>query len=231
MSVYAIGDPHLSLGSSKPMDVFPGWENYIEKLRDGFAKTVSPDDTVVICGDISWGLTLEDALEDFLFLDSLPGKKIILKGNHDYYFQTKKKTEDFFEKNGIKSMKILHNNAFAVENIAVCGTRGWMFEEAKAATDNDKKILLREAGRLRMSIQEAVKTGLEPVVFMHYPPVYAQLSSPELLDVLDEFEIRRVFYGHIHAEACAYARKGYYRGVDYTLVSCDYLNFVPILVE
>ena len=183
MSLFAIADLHLSLGVDKPMDVFPGWAGYVEKLEKNWRENVRPEDTVVVAGDISWGLDISEAKEDFAFLDRLPGTKILLKGNHDLWFSTKTKVEKFFAENGFSTLKILFNNAYEYGDCAICGTRGWMNDPI------EKKVLLRECGRLRMSLEEGKKFGKEPLVFLHYPPVFGGGECYEILDVLLEYGI------------------------------------------
>ena len=171
MALFAIADTHLSLSTNKSMNVFTGWDDYVERLEKNWRDLISDNDTVVIAGDISWGMNLKQAKEDFAFLHRLPGKKLILKGNHDYWWTTRRQMDLFFAENGFDSLQIVHNDAVAVEwQYAVCGTRGWFFD---AEEDADKLVLLREAGRLRTSIRAAKETGLQPVVFLHYPPRYA----------------------------------------------------------
>ncbi len=162
------------------MDIFRGWANYTDRITANWNRLVKEDDTVILPGDLSWALKLEDTLADFKYLEGLPGTKIICKGNHDLWWSTKKKIEEFFKKNEIKSVKLLFNNAFLVENIAVCGTRGWFYD----AADTDKKVVLREAGRLETSIKEALKLGSEPIVFLHYPPVYSDMVCEEIFEIL-----------------------------------------------
>ena len=169
MSLFAIGDPHLSLNCNKPMDIFRGWDDYVSRLERNWKKLVLPEDTVVLAGDISWGMTMEEAEADFRFLHELPGTKIILKGNHDYWFGTKTKVENFFTEKGFFTLKILFNNAFEYDGHSLCGTRGWINEQGEAV---DKKVLNREAGRLRLSLEAGKKTGKPPIAFLHYPPVY-----------------------------------------------------------
>ena len=169
MSLFAIGDPHLSLNCDKPMDIFQGWDDYVSRLEQNWKRLVLPEDTVVLAGDISWGMTLEEAEADFRFLHGLPGTKIILKGNRDYWFGTKTKVEEFFTKKDFFSLKVLFNNAYEYDGHALCGTRGWINEQGEAA---DKKVLNREAGRLRISLEAGKKLGKTPIVFLHYPPVY-----------------------------------------------------------
>lgn len=221
MSLYAIADLHLSLGVNKPMDVFAGWENYVQRLTENWQRIVKPEDTVVIAGDISWGLMMEESLSDFAYLQDLNGTKIILKGNHDYWFTTKTKVENFLNEQGFDRIKILFNNAFVYEDYALCGTRGWMNDQ------NDKKILLRECGRLRLSLEAGKKLGKKPVVFLHYPPIYGSGECYEILEILYEYGVEQVYYGHIHGNSAGYAINGERIGIDFRLISCDYLEFCP----
>ncbi len=224
MSLFAIADLHLSLGVDKPMDVFPGWAGYVEKLEKNWRENVRPEDTVVVAGDISWGLDISEAKEDFAFLDRLPGTKILLKGNHDLWFSTKTKVEKFFAENGFSTLKILFNNAYEYGDRAICGTRGWMNDPI------EKKVLLRECGRLRMSLEEGKKFGKEPVVFLHYPPVFGGGECYEILDVLLEYGIKQVYYGHIHGYSSGYAINGIRNGIDFRLISCDFVQFNPVKI-
>ena len=227
--MFAIADTHLSFGTDKPMDVFHGWEEYEKRLAENWRSIVSPDDTVVIAGDISWGMDLAQTLPDFRFLHELPGRKIILKGNHDFWWSTKKRAETCFAENGLDTLSVLFNNAYRVGDIAVCGTRGWL---ADSAGEDDRKVLLREVGRLRMSIDAAADTGGEPVVFLHYPPVNADGTwCPEILETLREAGVRRCYYGHLHGASCKNAVNAESHGIRLQLISCDFLRFVPILVE
>ena len=224
MSLFAIADLHLSLGVDKPMDVFPGWAGYVEKLEKNWRENVRPEDTVVVAGDISWGLDISEAKEDFAFLDRLPGTKILLKGNHDLWFSTKTKVEKFFAENGFSTLKILFNNAYEYGDRAICGTRGWMNDPI------EKKVLLRECGRLRMSLEEGKKFVKEPLVFLHYPPVFGGGECYEILDVLLEYGIKQVYYGHIHGYSSGYAINGIRNGIDFRLISCDFVQFNPVKI-
>ncbi len=229
MSLYCIGDLHLSLGEDKPMDVFAGWNDYVQRLEENWRRLVTDDDTVVIAGDISWAMRLEETLTDFRFIDALPGKKLLLKGNHDYWWTTKKKMDAFLRENRLDSMQILFNNAYAVGDYTVCGTRGWFLEND---TPEDIKVLAREVGRLRLSLGEAEKLGGEPVVFLHYPPYYRGVECAEIMDVLAEHGIGKCYYGHIHGKKnFRLAYEGTYRGVDLRLISCDKVGFMPVLVR
>lgn len=227
MSLYTIGDLHLSFGCNKPMDIFKGWEDYVSRIEKNWQKTVKPEDTVVIVGDISWAMTLEEAYEDFKFIHNLNGTKIILKGNHDFWFVTKTKVDNFLHENGFDTIKMLFNNAYPYENYAIAGTRGWINEQGEKV---EKKILIREAGRLKLSLDDAVKMGKEPIVFLHYPPVYNTSECEEIITVLNEYKIRKCFYGHIHGSGHYYAVDGVYKNVNYRLVSCDYTQFRVVKV-
>lgn len=228
MSIFALGDTHLSFSSDKPMNVFYGWQDYEKRLKKNWKKLVTDNDTVVVAGDISWAMSLEQAREDLSFLDSLPGRKLLMKGNHDYWWATKTKAERFFKENGFDSLKILHNNAYRIGNFAVCGSRGWFFD---ATAENDKKVILREAKRLQMSIDEAKKLGGEIIVFLHYPPLMTTGVCEEIIEVLKQNGIRRCYYAHLHGASCLNAITGIVEGVKYSLISADHLEFCPKLVE
>ncbi len=222
MAIFAIGDLHLSTACNKPMDVFPGWQDYVARITTDWRERVSPEDTVVIAGDISWGMSLEEAKSDFALLESLPGRKILLKGNHDYWWNSRKKMESFFEQNGLSSLTILHNSCVAVEGIALCGTRGWMLEEG---CEHDRTIAAREEGRLRMSLESARVADLPPVAFLHYPPLFADSMSGGMIELLREYGVTRCFYGHLHGQACQMAFQGEYLGIEFHLISADHLKF------
>ena len=220
MSLFAIADLHLSFGVNKPMDVFLGWNDYVSKIKKNWLNQVKQNDTVVIAGDVSWGMDLNQAFKDFAFLNSLPGQKILLKGNHDYYFSTKTKLDKFFYENGFNSLNFLYNNSFECGDFSICGTRGWVNMTDK--NDFDEKILKREAGRLNLSLKSAKKT---PLVFLHYPPLFCKNRSLAILNILNTFKVARVFYGHLHGNACKCAVIGNFEGINYNLISSDYLNF------
>lgn len=229
MSLFVIADLHLSFGANKPMNIFHGWDNYEERLEKNWRSLVTDEDTVVIPGDISWAMKLNECYEDFKFIHNLPGKKLLLKGNHDYWWDTRRKIENYLRENGFDSIEIVFNSAKAVGEYAVCGTRGWFYD---AEADSDKKVLNREVGRLRTSITEALKTGLEPVVFLHYPPVYGDQRCDDILNVLKEYNIKKCYYGHLHGSNVAKkAITGEFEGINFKLISSDYVKFVPILVR
>ena len=227
MALYAIGDLHLSFAKDKPMDVFGNrWENHPEKLKLGFS-SLSEDDTCVICGDLSWGMGLEETREDFQFIDRLPGKKIILKGNHDYWWSTATKAKTFFAANGITTIDILYNNAFEYGEYALCGTRGWFYAEETGGA-HDKKIMLREILRLEASLKAA--GDKKKLVFLHYPPVYQNYRCEEIIELFKKYEVRLCCYGHIHGKSCGGAFRGWYNGTEYKLVSADFVNFTPVKI-
>lgn len=227
MSLFVIGDLHLSLGSNKPMDIFGGWHNYLEKLEENWRRLVSPGDTVVLAGDTSWGMSLGESLKDFQFLESLPGEKLIIKGNHDYWWGSARKMQQFFEENGLDSLKILHNNCAEAEGMILCGTRGWLFESGEAF---DQKIVSREAGRLEASLKASQGMEGERVVFLHYPPLFGDQIIPEFIDHMRDWGVRRCYYGHLHGSACRAAFNGPYLGIDFKLISADGLGFCPLEV-
>lgn len=229
MSLYVIGDLHLTFSDpSKTMEVFPGWENYQERIEKNWLETVKPEDTVVIAGDLSWGMSLQQAEPDFRFINGLPGRKLILKGNHDYWWVTKKKMETFFAENGFDTLNIIHNNHYAYENYGICGTRGWVNGTDGSRDVQDEKVLKREVQRLETSIKSAVEAELEPLVFMHYPPIFASNFNYDILEILYRYNIKECYYGHIHGrsahELCV---KNTYDGVNFHLISGDYIHFMP----
>ena len=229
MSLFAIADLHLSLNGEKPMDVFRGWQDYVQRLEENWRRQVKEGDTVVVAGDISWAMKLEDTLQDLQFLHSLPGEKILLKGNHDYWWSTRSKIDQFLAANGFTDMKVLFNCAYLVEGKALFGTRGWLYN---SETAEDKKIVAREAGRLSMSMAEAKKLGGEMVAFLHYPPVYDDMECREILELLAENQIQHCYFGHIHGQNAAQkALVGEYKGVQMHLISADYVQFCPVKVE
>lgn len=223
MGLYTIGDLHLSLSTNKPMDIFGEvWRGHTEKLKESFSK-LSAEDTIVLCGDSSWGISLEESLEDFRFIDALPGQKIILKGNHDYWWETASKMNAFFAANEIKTIRILHNNCYFYGDYALCGTRGWFKDEETADMAHNRKVLNREAQRLECSLKAA---GDRPILcFLHYPPMYQGYECPEILAVLQKYPVQACYYGHLHGPSHKRAIEGRRFGMDFSLVSADYLRF------
>lgn len=229
MALFVIADLHLSLGSDKPMDVFRGWKDYVPRLEENWRASVAPEDTVVIAGDISWAMKLEDCQRDFAFIHSLPGQKLLMKGNHDYWWNTRSKIDKFLIANGFDTLHILHNCGYRVGNRAVCGTRGWLYN---SETEEDRKIVSREAGRLLASMAEAKALGGQLTAFLHYPPLYGGMECREILDILVDNGVSDCYFGHIHGQYAAQkALAGDYKGVRLHLISCDYVGFKPVKIE
>lgn len=227
MALYAIGDLHLCLGAPKPMDVFGGaWLGYMDKLADGIS-AIGPDDTTVLLGDLSWALDLEQAKEDFAWINKIPGRKIILKGNHDYWWSTASKFYKFCEANGFENMYILNNNSYEYEDWMICGTRGWFFEEERSSA-HDEKVFKRELIRLETSLKAAGDRS--KLVFLHYPPVYKGYICEEIISLLKQYDVRTCFYGHLHGASHGLAIEGPWGGIEYKLVAADRLNFCPYRV-
>lgn len=224
MALYAIGDLHLCLGAPKPMDVFGGaWVGYMEKLREGMG-VIGPEDTTVLLGDLSWALDLQAARADFAWINEIPGRKIILKGNHDYWWSTAAKFQKFCLENQFSNMNILNNNFYEYEGYAICGTRGWYYEE-KRSTEHDEKVFRRELIRLEASLKAAGE--LPKLVFLHYPPRSKGYECPEILELLSRYEVRRCYYGHLHGPSHRLALEGTWDGVEYALLAADFINFRP----
>ena len=226
MSLYVLADLHLCHGNpEKTMSVFPGWQDYQEKIEKNWLENVREEDTVVLPGDISWGMSLAEAAPDFHFIEALPGSKIIIKGNHDYWWTTMKKMEDFLASEGCGSIKILHNNHFRYDKYGICGTRGWVNMPGET---QDEKVLKREVQRLEISIRSALAQELEPIVFLHYPPIFATTFNYDILEILYRYKIKDCYYGHIHGrsahELCI---KNTYDDINFHLIAGDYLQFVP----
>ena len=226
MALFAIADLHLSIGEDKKMDKFRGGEGYEERLKKHWLSIVKPTDTVVLAGDISWAMKLEHTLADFAFLHELPGKKLLMKGNHDYWWCTKKKMDDWLAANCFDDMSILFNNAFPYGEYGICGTRGWSYD----CPADERNVLLREVGRLEASIRAGLDMGLEPLVFLHYPPVYGDYVCEEIMEILQKYGVRKCLYGHLHGTARAKAITGDYNGIHMRLISADHVGFVPQLV-
>lgn len=226
MALYVIGDTHLSLASDKPMDVFGGgWRGYVEKLKQGF-EVVKPEDTVVLCGDLSWGMSLAEAREDFAFLNALPGRKILMKGNHDYWWATVSKMNLFFKENGFETFEILHNNCCFYKDIALCGTRGWFYEVDRG--EQTTKVFNRELIRLEASLKQAGEH--RKFCFLHYPPMYQGYRCEEIIHLLEQYEVERCYYGHLHGGSHRLAILGDVNGVEYHLAAADFLGFRPLKI-
>lgn len=224
MALYGIGDLHLCLGADKPMDIFGGaWVGYLDKLKDGVS-VIGEEDTTVLLGDLSWALDLESASDDFSWIDQIPGRKIILKGNHDYWWNTASKFYKFCEEKGFSNQWILNNNHYEYNGFAICGTRGWFFEEERCGA-HDEKVFRRELIRLETSLKSA--GDLPKIVFLHYPPMYKGYACDEILELLHRYGVRQCYYGHLHGASHGLALEGQWDGIEYRLLSADRLDFKP----
>ena len=227
MALYAIGDLHLCLGAPKPMDIFGGtWVGYMDKLRDGLS-VVGANDTTVLLGDLSWALDLEGAEADFRWIDEIPGRKIILKGNHDYWWSTAAKFYKFCQQNQFQNQFILNNNHYEYGDYAICGTRGWFYEEERSG-EHDEKVFKRELMRLEASLKSAGER--HKIVFLHYPPKYRGYECQEIIDLMKHYDVRQCYYGHLHGASHGLAMEGLWDGIEYRLVSADRLGFKPFKV-
>lgn len=230
MSIYTIGDLHLSFHENKPMGIFgENWKGHEEKIKKDWNEKVKENDLVVIPGDFSWSTYLKDTYEDFSYLKDLPGKKLLLKGNHDYWWTTLTSMRNYLEENNFKNIDFIYNTAYEFENYIIAGTRGWGQNEE----GEDKKLLKREVARLELSLQEAVKLKenqeKEIIVFLHYPPIIkSNLINNEMSDfvkMMKKYEIKRCYYAHLHSTSIREAVEGEHYGIDFKLVSADGLDF------
>ena len=223
MALYAIGDLHLSLTADKSMEVFgPAWENYTERIGESLSR-LTADDVLVLAGDTSWGIDLNEAEADFRFLDQFPCKKYLVKGNHDYWWSTATKMKNFFTEKGLTTLDILHNNCALYGDYALCGTRGWFLEEDQKP--HNAKVLNREVGRLETSLKAA--EGRPILCFLHSPPLYQGYRCQEILDLLERYRVSRCYYGHLHGGSHRLAFSGRLGTVEYHLVAADYIGFRP----
>ena len=227
MALYAIGDLHLCLGAPKPMDIFGGaWTGYMDKLSLGMSE-ITESDTTVLLGDLSWALDLQEAHADFAWINQIPGRKIILKGNHDYWWSTASKFYKFCQQHGFQNQWILNNNHYEYDGWAICGTRGWFFEEERSG-QHDEKVFKRELLRLESSLKSAGE--MPKIVFLHYPPRYKGYTCEPILELLSKYEVRKCFYGHLHGGSHGLAQEGIWDGVEFKLVAADKLGFKPFKV-
>ena len=232
MALFVLGDPHLSLGASKPMDIFPGWGNHVEKIEANWNSKITDEDTVVLLGDHSWALKLEESYKDLEFIHSkLRGQKIFVKGNHDLWWETASKMHRFLDENGFTTIDFLHNNCFFYEKTALCGTRGWPFEEDFADPHNEK-IFKRELLRLEASLKLGAAADPEEILcFLHYPPLYASYRCGEIIELLHKYGVKRCIYGHLHGKSLSHAVTGEQEGIEWKLVSGDFVDFIPIFLK
>lgn len=236
MAIYAISDLHLSFGEDKPMDIFgDNWENHAEKIKEDWLNKVTEEDTILLPGDFSWAMKLEDTKKDFEYLVNLPGKKILLKGNHDYWWTTLAKMKEFLDKNHFGDIYFLYNNSYLVEETIIAGTRGWALND----TENSCKILKRENARLKLSIDEGIQkygNDKEIIICMHYPPICKDnlktgYIKSEFIEMMKQYKVKKCFYGHLHGSSHKDAVEGIIDGIDFQLISCDYTNFKLIKVK
>lgn len=229
MAIYAIADLHLSFGENKPMSIFgENWEGHSEKIKKNWIDKVKPEDTVVLPGDFSWAMYLEDTLQDFSYLNSLPGRKLLLKGNHDYWWTTVTNMKKYLQENHFDNIDFLYNNSFMVEDQILTGTRGWNLLES----DNSSKMINRESIRLKLSIEDGIQkygNDKEIIVFMHYPPITQNsIHNHQFLDfieIMKQYQVKKCYYGHLHGKSHQDAIEGNIEGIEFKLVSSDYLNF------
>ena len=233
MSIFAISDLHLALSIDKPMDIFGDrWSNYMEKLKILWEETVTKEDTVIIPGDISWATYLEQAIEDFKFIESLPGSKIISKGNHDYWWTTSNKLNKFLVSNKFSTIAFMHNNSFKIGDIVLCGTRGWKCQGDDNFSAEDKKIYNRELQRLELSLKTSGCNEVESIIVaLHYPPFNSKGESSDFIDIMCKYKVKVCIYGHLHGDSVKNAVIGKVEGIDFKLVSADNLNFYPIKLK
>ena len=229
MSIYVIGDLHLSFSVDKPMDIFGNtWENHAEKIRKNWIKKVNPEDTVILPGDFSWATYLNETYKDFEFLNNLPGKKILSKGNHDYWWTTVTSMKRFLKENNFENIDFLYNNSYLIEDKIITGTRGWV---NTWKSEENFKILKRENDRLKLSIEDGIKKygeDKEIITFIHYPPFYKEPIIPEEIDftkTLKKYNINKCYYAHLHSESHKDAIEGIVGDINFKLVSSDYLGF------
>lgn len=232
MSIFVISDLHLSLSVDKPMDIYGGqWMNHVERIKKNWITLVREEDQVIIPGDISWGLRLEEAMEDLNWIDELPGKKILFKGNHDLWWNSIGKLNKLFE-----SLTFVQNNYYETQTHRVCGSRGWACPGEVGFTSQDEKIYLRELGRLRLSLDAAMKHGdneKEMIGVLHFPPTNEKMEPSGFIKLFEEYGIKKVVYGHLHGkEAYKNGLQGIRNGIEYSLTSCDKLECTPLkLIE
>ena len=234
MSIFAIADLHLSFNENKPMNIFgEKWQNHEEKIKQDWLKKVTEKDTVLLPGDFSWSMYLKDTKADFEYLDKLPGRKILLKGNHDYWWSTLNKMQKYVEENNFKNIDFLYNNSYEVEGNIIAGTRGWV----QSNEQEDKKMINRESIRLEISIEDGIQKFGEDkpiIICMHYPP-YTNYNKQNLIDspfieIMRKYNVKKCIYGHLHGESIKEAIQGNIKGIDTTLVSADGVNFKLIKI-
>lgn len=234
MALYAISDLHLALSIDKPMDVFGNrWAEYMGRLGKNWCSMITDEDHVIVPGDISWATYLDQAYEDFRFIHELPGRKIISKGNHDYWWTTRSKLDKFLGENGFDSISFMHNNSYCVGGDVICGTRGWEMPGEVGFGAEDEKIFKRELQRLELSLKDAMAAapGRRIIVALHYPPFNSKGEFSGFMDIMKKYDVKLCIYGHLHGEACKDAIEGCHDGITFRLVSADHLSFAPVLLS
>lgn len=226
MAVYAIGDLHLPFGRNLSMEVFgPVWKDYTQRLAQNWGRLVSESDTVVVAGDLSWAGDMNEAVADFLWLEKLPGKKLLVKGNHDHYWCSVSRMRRILAENGVASVDFIHNSSVYADGLSLCGTRGWFLDET-----GDRKVFERELGRLTRSL-EAARDRDRRICFLHYPPVCREFDCCEIRKILEDFGVKHCYYGHLHGNSVSGAFRGTINGVKYDCISADSVGFMPVLIR
>lgn len=226
MALWAISDFHLSFGVDKPMNIFgENWDGYEQKLKKNWIENISEEDTVLMAGDFSWGMYLDETINDFKFLEALPGKKIMIKGNHDYWWETLNKLSIFKKENDFKSIEFLHNNFFVADGYAICGTRGWEFGAGEVTGEQDKRVYEREKERLIRSLSLAKEAGYKDIIAMLH---YNVGINDEYINILKEYGVKRCVFGHLHGKTdlLRYEKEG----IEFICTSCDLINFMPVKI-
>ena len=229
MKIFAIGDLHLSMGEDieKPMDIFGGeWVGHAEKLYNNWTESVTDDDIVIVCGDISWGLRLDEAVADLEWIHNLPGTKVFFKGNHDLWWQSAGRLNKMYDDG---TMNFMQCKAYIAGDVAICGSRGWICPGTDGFSEHDRKIYDREAARLRLSLEEGKKQGIKKIIgVLHYPPTNDKHQASDFTRLMEEYGVKTCVYGHLHGkDVFQNGLKGIYNGVEYRLVSLDYLQAKP----
>ena len=231
MAIYTIADLHLSFNTDKPMNIFgQNWQDYEEKIKADWISKVNENDLVVLPGDFSWSTYLEETSKDFEYINNLPGKKILLKGNHDYWWTTVTSMRKYLKENNFENIDFLYNNSYEFDNKILVGTKGWTLSEDQ----EDIRLTQREVARLELSIKDGIsKFGddKELIVFMHYPPVTKSYMNTKYMEVMKKYNVKRCYYGHLHGKSIKYAFNGEFNGVKHKLISADALEFCPYIIN
>ncbi|MEY7999268.1 metallophosphoesterase [Clostridium sp. Mt-5] len=224
MALFAISDLHLDMTGNKPMDIFgDNWIEHHKKIELNWNNKITCEDTVLIAGDISWSMNMGNGFLDLDWIHHLPGKKIMIKGNHDYWWTGITKLNNLYE-----NMNFIQNNFFTYKDYALCGTRGWSCPGSENFSQHDEKIYNRELMRMRNSLDCAVEAGYSKFIIMiHYPPIGEKFMNSGFRDIFEEYGVEKVIYGHLHGEASLKAITGILNGVEYILTSADYIDFDP----